>query len=91
MLNLNALDVLNNRRLHFAPVQFAKLKIGEVEFYADDMVSWIKSHLKGRYYLESFPGITEDGRIKSSIFVGFEDHKELTYFMLACPFLRRKL
>ena len=31
----------------------------------------------------------KDGNLKSTTFMAFEDQKELTYFMLACPHLRR--
>jgi hypothetical protein len=35
------------------------------------------------------PHVDQEGKLKSATFVAFEDHKELTYFMLACPHLRR--
>ena len=50
----------------------------------------IKTKLKGRFYLQKTPGIGTDSKVRSVTYLGFEDHKELTYFMLACPHLRRK-
>ena len=32
---------------------------------------------------------SNDERFQTATFVGFEEQKELTYFMLACPHLRR--
>jgi len=43
----------------------------------------------GRFYIKRQPGISQDGKLKTATYVGFEDHKELTYFMLACPHIRR--
>ena len=36
-----------------------------------------------------FEGVDKDGKLKTPTYVGFEEEKELTYFMLACPNLRR--
>jgi hypothetical protein len=33
--------------------------------------------------------VIENEKLKSSLIVAFEDHSEMTYFMLACPHLRR--
>lgn len=90
MIELNALDVLNQRKVDFMPPQFSKMKVSETEWHEPSIEEWIKTKLKGRFYYQKNPGIGTDGRVKSSLYVGFEDHKELTYFMLACPHLRRK-
>jgi len=90
MIELNALDVLNQRRIDSMPPQFSKIKVSDADWYDANLENWIKTKLKGRFYLHKTPGIGSDGRVRSLTFVGFEDHKELTYFMLACPYLRRK-
>ena len=90
MLELNALDVLNCRKIDFITPQFSKIKISEGDFFGNDLEDWIKTKLKGRFYLQRTPGVSTDGKVRSVIYLGFEDHKELTYFMLACPHLRRK-
>jgi hypothetical protein len=33
--------------------------------------------------------VDQSGKMATSTFLGFEDQKELTYFILACPYLRR--
>ena len=50
---------------------------------------WVQTKLKGRYCLVRYPAIDQDGNLKSNTFLGLEDQKELTYFMLACTNLRR--
>lgn len=88
MFNLNPLDVLKQRKLTTIPPHFSKVKISDFELF-EGVEDWVKLKLKGRYFLEKQPSIDQGGSLKSVMFVGFEDQKELTYFMLACPHLRR--
>jgi len=86
MINLNPLDVLKKRELEILPPHFGKISI---ESYEERIHQWIKYKLKGRFCIVRTPIVDRDNKLKSSTFVGFEDQKELTYFMLACPYLRR--
>ena len=88
MFDLNPIDVLNQRKLKTIPPHFSKTKISDSELF-EGLEDWIRVKLKGRYYIAKQPNIDKTGSLRSTIFVGFEDHKELTYFMLACPILRR--
>jgi hypothetical protein len=89
MFNINPLDVLGKRKLSFIPSHFAKSKISDLTFYADEIDAWIQKNLKGRYAITSQPSLSQKGSLGVATFVAFEDHKEITYFMLACPHLRR--
>lgn len=89
MIEYNPLDVLQKRSVKFMPGHFSKIKIADVSFQLNELETWIKTKLKGRYSIKNIPAIGKDEKLKSSVFVGFEDQKELTYFMLACPYLRR--
>ena len=88
MFDLNPLDVLKQRKLKTLPPHFSKIKITESEMF-EGVEDWIKTKLKGRYCLVRYPNIDNSGNLKTTSVVGFEDQKELTYFMLACPILRR--
>jgi hypothetical protein len=88
MFDLNPIDVLKQRKLKTLPPHFSKIKISDYEIF-EGVEEWVKTKLKGRYCLLKSPAIDQSGNLKSSIFLGFEDQKELTYFMLACPILRR--
>ena len=88
MFDLNPIDVLKQRKLKTLPPNFSKMKISESELF-DGVEDWVKTKLKGRYCLVRAPGIDDNGNLKSSTYLGFEQQKELTYFMLACPILRR--
>ena len=89
MLKLNALDILNHRQVESVAPHFAKIKLADVDLFGSDVETWIRSKLVGRFYIKRQPGISQDGKLKTATYVGFEDHKELTYFMLACPHIRR--
>jgi hypothetical protein len=87
MFDLNPLDVLEQRELKTLPPHFSKVA---VPFQLDNKIeNWIKYKLKGRYCVLKTPSVDTQGNLKSIMVAGFEDQKELTYFMLACPHLRR--
>ena len=88
MIDLNPIDVLKKREVTFLPVHFSKIKIDRMMF-DQEIANWIKSKLKGRYFLGSVADIGKDNKVKIFLSIAFEDQKELTYFMLACPFYRR--
>lgn len=83
-ISLNNLDILNKRKVSFIPYHFKKISLTTTVFLNnDDVEKWIKENLQGRYFFQS-----EDWKT-NKILVAFEDAKESTYFLLACPFLRR--
>lgn len=88
MFDLNPIDVLKQRKISYIPPHFSKMKISEYEIF-EGLEEWVKLKLKGRYYLTKEPGIEKTGSLRSTFVIGFENQKELTYFMLACPHLRR--
>jgi len=90
MIDLNPLNVLNQRQVNFLPVHFGKVKISDHALFDENLVSWVNHKLKGRFCISKVPSVNESGRLNLATFVAFEDQKELTYFMLACPHFRRK-
>jgi len=89
MIEYNYLDLLKERQMNWIPVHFGKTRILENEVWNQEkLLLWIQAKLKGRFSLVKSPMISND-KLKSHLTVAFEDHKELTYFMLACPYLRR--
>ena len=87
MITVNPLDVLDQRFLSWMPSHFSKTK---VQRFIDDgeLRDWIQYRLKGRFAISTQPTIGDKDTVQTATFVGFEDEKELTYFMLACPYLR---
>ena len=88
MFDLNPIDVLKQRKVKTLPPHFSKVKISEGELF-EGLEEWVRIKLKGRYCVVKQPSIDKTGNLRSTFFIGFEEQKELTYFMLACPHLRR--
>ena len=88
MLDLNPIDVIKKRKLNFLPPHFSKIKI-ERSLFEENLEKWVRTKLKGRYFLGNVSDLGNDDKLKVFTSIAFEDHKELTYFMLACPFYRR--
>lgn len=89
MFDLNPLDVLKQRKLDFLPVHFAKVKLSDSNLWDNKVEQWVETKLKGRYCITKSPMIDSQGKLKSVFVLGLEDQKEMTYFMLACPYQRR--
>lgn len=89
MFDLNPIDVLKERKVDFLPVHFSKIVILDNELFDGKIEEWIKVKLKGRYCIVRQPTVDQNGKLKTATFAAFEEQKELTYFMLACPHLRR--
>jgi len=89
MFEINPLDVLKKRKISFMPQHFSKLKISDTDYFDSNLENWIFNKLKGRFAISKIPMVDQDNKLKVSIVVGFENQKELTFFMLACPYLRR--
>ena len=84
---MNPLDALGIRELSFLPAHFLKTTISK--HYRETVRSWITHKLAGRFCIIDSPAINENNIVSMATFVAFENHSELTYFMLACPYLRR--
>lgn len=50
------------------------------------ITKWVENNLKGRYYVGRTPSQVQGSKL--ALQIGFEDPKELSYFNLACPFLK---
>jgi len=74
--------------MNFLPVHFSVTEVPEA--HKSDIRLWIQNRLHGRYFLGTRPIVSSKNKLVTPTVVGFEDKKELTYFMLACPFQRRK-
>ena len=52
----------------------------------ESIATWIIRNLKGRFYIGR--GVVANNQLEPVIKIGFEDHKEASYFTLACPHLK---
>jgi hypothetical protein len=46
MIDLNPLNVLNQRQVKFLPVHFSKVKISDHALFDENLVSWVNYKLK---------------------------------------------
>lgn len=85
----NPLNFFGERQLDLLPPNFDVItmslhrnKFGTLEA----VTQWVYDNCKGRFYVGK--GIQlSNGTIESVIKLGFEDPKESSYFVLACPYL----
>ena len=91
MNDYNNLDFLRERQLTSIPIHFTKTRVNESDMYygSEKMLSWIKSKLKGRFSMVRTPMISNSDKLKTEFIVAFEDPKEMTFFILGCPHIRR--
>ena len=85
----NPLNFFGARKVKILPPHF-EVVIQPMMYNLEESVDrWIDSHLKGRYYVGKGVAL-QDSNIETVYRIGFEDPKEASYFMLACPHLKYK-
>jgi hypothetical protein len=86
--NLNPLNVLEMRRVRSAPPHFEYLTIPLTYNIEESVVKWINQNLSSRFYVGRSVDLDKNNKIVYVLKIGFEDSKEASYFMLACPILK---
>lgn len=79
MFELNPLNVLKIREVRFVPKHFSQIDCAFTFDY--DVKQWIVANLKGRFAILK--------KQQAILTIAFEEPKELTFFSLACPHIRR--
>lgn len=86
-MKIKPLEALNCRKVHeFCPSYFETTVLQIRNEH--QIIEWIDSNLSNRYYVGPCNILNEDNMISRGTKIGFESPKEMSYFMLACPFLR---
>jgi hypothetical protein len=80
--DVNPLDILDKRRCAFRIPYFVSTTIAAGNPFLDyaELEHWILTNTRGRFYIVS--------RFDKTRELGFEQGKELTYTLFACPVLR---
>jgi len=87
----NVLNLFNARKSNTIVPYFEYIAIPYTYNIEESLNKWILKHLKGRYFVGTTIDIsTNSNKVETLIKVGFEDSKEMSYFMLACPLLKYK-
>lgn len=87
MIKVNYLDILNMRRVSNPPHHF-EYQILSIPYHKVTLIkNWITFNLKSKFYFaESL--VLENNKYTVKFKIGFEDRKELSFFLLACPYLQ---
>lgn len=89
-LKVNPFAVFKIRRALTPPDHFDYANIPLSYNMEEAVERWVKNNLKGRYYIGKSVIATEANGLEYTLRIGFEEAKELSYFMLACPHLKYK-
>lgn len=85
---INALELFKMRRLEVGPPHFEYIDIPLTYNLETSLIKWIEKNCKKRYYIGKKLTVNKQNEKVMCVTVGFEDNKELSYFMLACPHLK---
>mgnify|MGYP000150330877 FL=1 len=86
----NPLNVFEVRQVKSAPPHFEYVNLPMKYNLEESLVKWIKQNLKNRFYTGKNVSLDSDNKLVQVLTVGFEETKDLSYFMLACPHLKYK-
>ena len=86
----NPLNVFEVRQVKSAPPHFEYVNLPMKYNLEESLVKWIKQNLKNRFYAGKNISLDSDNKLVQVLTVGFEETKDMSYFMLACPHLKYK-
>jgi hypothetical protein len=87
---VTAQDFFDVRRLKYQAPHLKTIDLPHTYNLEKALDKWIRNNLKHRYFIARTVGVTQQNSIDTVMRVGFEDAKELSYFVLACPHLKYK-
>lgn len=88
--HINALNVLDARRLSYVPKHFATMTVN-IKYIGDvELINvWMYQNLSSRYAIRQVLKTNIDNKVVEVHEIGVEDSKELTIMSLTCPYLDR--
>lgn len=84
----NPLNVFKVRQVKSAPPHFDYINIPLTYNLESSITKWIKKNCKNRFYLSRNVVLDNQRKIVNVVTIGFEENKDMSYFMLACPHLK---
>ena len=86
----NPLNVFEVRQVKSAPPHFEYVNLPMKYNLEESLIKWIKQNLKNRFYTGKNVSLDSDNKLTQVLTIGFEETKDMSYFMLACPHLKYK-
>jgi hypothetical protein len=87
MIKINPLNVLECREVSDPPIYFKYHTATINHNRVKSLKEWIYNNLKHRFYAGETL-VLKDNQWDIQVKIGFEDPKELSFFLLACPHLK---
>lgn len=84
---INPLNVLGCREVLDPPPHFHYLFVDLKYNIVSSVKQWIYENLKNRFYIGESLQLT-DNQLTVRIRIGFEEPKDASFFLLACPLLK---
>ena len=84
----NPLNVFGIRKVKTPISYFEYVNLPSSYNIEESLSNWIDSNLRNRYYVGRKIILDNDNSFHQVITIGFEETKEMSYFMLACPHLK---
>jgi hypothetical protein len=84
----NPLNVFEVRQVKSPPPHFEYIHLPSTYNLEHSLSKWITKHCKHRFYLRKNVVLDSNRKMVNVITVGFEETKDMSYFMLACPHLK---
>ena len=85
---VNPLNVLGLRKCKFPAHHFHYIVLPKYSIVAyKELDKWINANLNGRYYIGQSVDLIENS-ITYVLKIGFEQEKEVSFFKIACPYLK---
>ena len=84
---INPLNVLGCREVADPPPHFNYLCVDLKYNIVSSIKQWIYENLKSRFYMGECL-VLENNQFSVQIKIGFEEPKEASFFLLACPLLK---
>tara|TARA_B100000900_G_scaffold415590_1_gene446108 strand:+ start:5607 stop:5885 length:279 start_codon:yes stop_codon:yes gene_type:complete len=84
----NPNDFFQIRKLKFEAPHLEYIDLPFKYNIENSLEKWITDNCKNRFYIKKTMAIADKQSFK--LRVGFEDPKEMSYFVLACPLLKYK-
>lgn len=87
-MKINYLKFYNKQKVaHYCPDHFETITVQPKYKHKNNFDMWLSEFISGRYYIGDSLYLNDLNEMKSCIKIGFEEKKDMTYFLLACPFL----
>jgi hypothetical protein len=86
----NPLNVFEVRQVKSALPHFEYVNLPMKYNLEDSLIKWIKQNLKNRFYIGKNISLDGGNKLIHVLTIGFEETKDMSYFMLACPHLKYK-